>query len=78
VERLSVITVPSFDFDGTHHIAFTVYNGAAGALRASVGWTLRDAIESYTREYRVEKGAIILMRPFVPQEKHLRGREKRI
>lgn len=76
--KLNVITVPSIDFDGLYHTAFTVYNDAAGALRASAGWTLRDAIEFYAREYGVEKDAISLVRPFVPQEIHLRGRVKRI
>jgi hypothetical protein len=78
VVKLNVITVPSSDFDGTYHTAFTVYNGAAGALRASAGWTLRDAIEFYAREYGAEKRTIGLIRPFVPQEMHLRGRVERI
>ncbi len=75
---LSVITVPSADFDGTYHTAFTVYNSAAGALRASAGWSLRDAIAFYAREYGIEKGAIRLVRPFVTQEKHLRERGERV
>ena len=73
MEVLSVITVPSLEYDGTYHTAFTVYNCTAGALRASAGWTLRDAIEYYTRDYRVNKDTIRLIRPFVPQAKHLRN-----
>ena len=76
--KLKVITVPSADFDGTYHTAFTVYDSLAGALRASAGWTLRDAIEFYAREYGVEKGAVALVRPFVPQEIHLREHVERI
>ena len=77
VVKLKVITVPSADFDGTYHTAFTVYDSVAGALRASAGWSLRDAIEFFAREYGVEKGAIRLARPFVPQEKHLREHRER-
>ena len=76
--KLNVITVPSAEFDGTYHTAFTVYNGATGALRTSVGWTLRDAIAFYAREYEVEKSTIRLERPFVPQEIHLREHVERI
>ena len=77
VVKLEVIAVPSADFDGTYHTALTVYNCVGGALRASAGWTLRDAIEFYAREYGVEKGAVALVRPFFPQEKHLRAHVER-
>jgi hypothetical protein len=78
VERLKVITVPAIDWDGSLHTAFTVYNDSSLALRSSAGWTLQDAIEYYVKEYRVEKAAIRLIRPFIPQIKHLRESKKRI
>ena len=78
VERLSVITVPATDLDGNYHTAFTVFDDFSEDLRSSAGWTLRDAIEFYARKYGVEKGAIKLIRPFVPQEKHLRERGERV
>ena len=78
MERLKVVTVPVTDWDNKRHTAFTVYADFAGTLRASAGWTLRDAIEYYAREYGIEKGAISIIRPFVPQEIHLRERVERI
>ena len=78
MERLSVITVPATDLDGNYHTAFTVFDDYAEDLRSSAGWTLRDAIEYYARRYGVEKGAIKLIRPFVPQEIHLRERGERV
>ena len=78
MEILNVITVSATDLDGGNHTAFTVFDDSAGDLRASAGRTLRDAIEYYARRYGVEKGAIRLIRPFVPQEKHLRERGERI
>ena len=77
--RMAICSLVSHTvFDGTYHTAFTVFSGAAGALRVSAGWALRDAIECYAREFGVEKGAIALTRPFVPQEIHLRDRGERI
>ena len=78
MERLSVITVPATDLDGNYHTAFTVFDDFSEGLRSSVGWTLRDAIEYYARRYRVDKGSIKLIRPFIPQEKHLRERGERV
>lgn len=78
MERLNVITVPATDLDGNYHTAFTVYDDFSEDLRSSAGWTLRDAIEYYARRYGVEKCAIRLIRPFVPQEIHLRERGERI
>ena len=74
MERLNVITVPATDLDGECHTAFTVFGDSAKDLRSSAGWTLRDAIEYYARKYGVEKDSIRIIRPFVPQEKHLRER----
>ena len=70
--------MPAIDLDGNDHTAFTVFDDSAKDLRSSAGWTLRDAIEYYARRYGVERGAIRLIRPFVPQEIHLRGRGERI
>ena len=78
MERLSVITVPATDLDGNYHTAFTVFDDSAKDLRSSAGWTLRDAIEYYARKYGVEKDSIRIIRPFVPQEKHLRERGERV
>ena len=54
MERLRVRTVPATDLDGAYHTAFTVYDDSSLDLRASAGWTLRDAIEYYAREYGIE------------------------
>ena len=78
MERLNVITVLATDLDGNYHTAFTVFDDVSEDLRSSAGWTLRDAIEYYARKYEVEKDAIRLIRPFVPQEIHLRERGERI
>ena len=70
--------MPAIDLDGNDHTAFTVFDDSAKDLRSSAGWTLRDAIEYYARKYGVEKDSIRIIRPFVPQEKHLRERRERI
>ena len=70
--------MPATDLDGSYHTAFTVFDDSAKDLRSSAGWTLRDAIEYYARKYGVEKDSIRIIRPFVPQEKHLRERGERI
>ena len=72
MERLRVIMVPATDLDGAYHTAFTVYDDSSLDLRASAGWTLRDAIEYYAREYGIEQESVKLVRPFIPQERHLR------
>ena len=74
MERLKVITVPSTDLENPDglHTAFTVYSESAGALRASAGWTLRDAIEFYARDNGNVGGRYNLIRPFERQEDYLR------
>ena len=74
MERLKVITVPATDLDNPDrlHTAFTVYSESAGALRASAGWTLKDAIEFYDRENGNVGGRYKLTRPFERQEDYLR------
>jgi len=72
--ELRVITVPACepDHSGREHIAYTVLDESTGTLRASAGWTLRDAIEYFARFYKVQRPDIIITRPFVPQEIYLR------
>ena len=74
MERLKVITVTAIDLDNPDrlHTAFTVYSESAGALRASAGWTLKDAIEFYARDNGVFRDCIKLQRPFERQENYLR------
>ena len=74
MERLKVITVPAIDLDNQDrlHTAFTVYSESAGALRASAGWTLKDAIEFYARDNGILRERIRLQRPFERQEDYLR------
>ena len=74
MERLKVITVPTTDLDNPDrlHTAFTVYIESAGTLRASAGWTLKDAIEFYARDNGVFRDRIKLQRPFERQEDYLR------
>ena len=74
METLKVITVsvPDLDNSGKMHIAYTVYGEAAGTLRVSAGWSLKDAIEYYSREYDVGGENIRLYRPFERQEYYLR------
>ena len=78
MKKLNVMTVSAVDPEGNFHTAFTVYDDPSRDLRSSAGWTLRDAIEYYAFKYGVEKDAIRLARPFVPQEIHLRTYGKRI
>ena len=74
MERLKVITVPSTDLENPDrlHIALTVYSESAGTLRASAGWTLKDAIEFYARDNGVLRECIWVQRPFERQEDYLR------
>ena len=74
METLKVITVPAPDLDnpGRLHVAYTVYSEAAGALRSSAGWTLKDAIEFYSRDNDIVRERIRLHRPFERQETYLR------
>ena len=64
--------MPATDLDGNYHTAFTVFDDFSEVLRSSAGWTLRDAIEYYAREYGIEQESVKLVRPFIPRERHLR------
>ena len=57
---------------GEIHTAYTVLGDAAGMLRSSSGWTLRDAIEFYARDNGNAGGRYKLIRPFERQEDYLR------
>ena len=71
--ELHVITVPAFESDdnGKEHTAYTVHDEYDGCLRASAGWTLRDAIEYFASAYKVQRNDIVIARPFLPQEIYL-------
>ena len=70
--ELRAITVPAPELDrsGGLHVAYTVLDLSSGALRASAGWTLRDAIEGFAREYGVRR--VRIARPIIPQQIYLR------
>ena len=74
MDELKVITVPVTDLDNPDklHTAFTVLGEKAGQLRASAGWTLKDAIEFFARDNGVMRDCIRLQRPFERQEEYLR------
>ena len=74
MECLKVILVPApnLDVPGEIHTAYTVLGDAAGMLRSSAGWTLKDAIELYARDNGVLRDRIRLQRPFERQEDYLR------
>ena len=73
--ELRAITVPAPELDrsGGLHVAYTVLDLSSGALRASAGGTLRDAIEGFARDSGVQRCDIKIARPFIPQENYLRG-----
>ena len=48
---LKVITVVTPGLDGLEHTAYTVMSFDEGRIEASSGWTLRDAIEYFARDY---------------------------
>ena len=65
---LNVQTVPAFDVTTySDHTAYTVFATNGDRLATASGWTLRDAIDLYSRLYRIERSTIKLHRPFRPQ-----------
>lgn len=66
--RLKVLTVPALD-PATYqeHITFSVSTEKGGRPQLAPGWTLRDAIETYCKWFKVDRHQIILERPFLPQ-----------
>lgn len=74
METLMVKTVSARSLDNPDklHTAYAVYKEVSGSLRVSSGWTLKDAIEYYVRDYGIAREDIRLRRPFERQEDYLR------
>lgn len=68
MNKLNVITVPAIDWVGRVHTAFTVYSEADGVLRTSSGWTLKDALDFFARNYGPRRESLMVKRPFKPQK----------
>ena len=68
MNKMNVITVPAIDWDGRVHTAFTVYREADGVLRTSSGWTLKDALDFFARNYGPRRESLMVKRPFKPQK----------
>jgi len=68
MNELNVITVPTLDWDGRWHIAFTVYSEVDGVLQTSSGWTLKDALDFFARNYGARRKFLRVKRPFKPQK----------
>ena len=66
--RVKVLTVPALDPTTYHdHTSFCISAEIAGHMQYAPGWTLRDAIETYCRWFKVDRSEVILERPFLPQ-----------
>ena len=66
--RLKVLTVPALDpVTYQKHTTFCVSTEKGGQSQHAPGWTLRDAIVNYCEWFKVDRGQIILERPFLPQ-----------
>ena len=53
---LNVQTVPAFDVTTySDHTAYTVFATNGGRLATASGWTLRDAIDLYSKLYKVDR-----------------------
>ena len=72
--ELRAITVPAPELDrsGGLRVAYAGLDLSSGGVRASAGWTLRDAIEGFAREYGVRRGDVRIARPIIPQQIYLR------
>lgn len=68
MSELNVITVPAQDWDGSIHTAFTVYSEVDGVLQTSSGWTLKDALDFFARNYGARREFLKVKRPFKPQK----------
>jgi hypothetical protein len=65
---LNVKTVPAIDPEShLPHTAYTVFTTDGMTFRAASGWTLRDAIQLFSRLYGQDMSDIKLVRPFRPQ-----------
>jgi len=60
--ELLVITVPALEPGDIwkEHTAYTAHEISSGALRASAGWTLRNTIEYFARDYKVKRTDIVI------------------
>lgn len=66
--RLKVLTVPALDpVTYQKHTTFCVSTDNGGEILHAPGWTLRDAIDTYCKWFKVDRDLIILERPFFPQ-----------
>lgn len=68
---LRVKTVPASDpVTNEAHTAYTVlhYEHGADALSCTSAWTLRDAIERFCEWFHVDRQAVGIRRPFLPQK----------
>ena len=66
--RLKVLTVPALDpVTYQEHTSFCVSTEQGGQYQYAPGWTIRDAIASYCKWFKVDREQIILERPFLPQ-----------
>ena len=67
--RIRVKTVPALDpADNKEHTSYTVsLSGNGDGLCFAAGWTLRDAIDIFSRQLGIERHLIELARPFLPQ-----------
>ena len=62
---LNVKTVPAFDsISHSLHTAYTVSLHRDQNLLLASGWTLKDAIELFARQYSICREDIRLIRPF--------------
>ncbi|MBO4427773.1 MAG: hypothetical protein J5771_04760 [Bacteroidales bacterium] len=66
--RLKVLTVPALDpITSQAHTAFCVSVDSDGQILHAPGWTLRDAVDTFCKWFKVDRNQIILERPFFPQ-----------
>lgn len=65
---LNVKTVYAFDTVSLEeHTAYTVYRHEGTDLQIASGWTLKDALELFSRIYRHDRESVKVNRPFIPQ-----------
>ena len=67
---LNVKKVPAFDTEKMmYHTAYTVFSTDGNALSGASGWTLKDAINFYRKQYGIGNQITIrLRRPFRSQQ----------
>ena len=65
---LNVKTVPAFDTEFLQeHTAFTVFHYNGKNLQTASGWTLKDAIELFSKLYSYHREDLGVKRPFASQ-----------